>query len=177
MNLKRVQDIINLKFPLLLLCFLDIAISFQVQLKINPSDIIDKRMPSVINATLTSETNTSIELQLSRVEHINSNLPIYTIDGEQITKQNVEEDEFVAFYQDTNHQAVIHVVRQNVTDAPDDFVIKRGEYVDNHIRYSIQPNTRVKREANQLDSTDQSYEVKPVLTPLATMTDYVLPRE
>ncbi|KAK6973699.1 Metalloprotease mig-17 [Biomphalaria glabrata] len=175
MNFKRVQEIINLKFPLFLLCFFDIAISFQVQLKINPSDIIDKRMPSVINVTLTSDTNASTELELSRVEHINSNLPIYTIDGEQITKQNVEEDEFVAFYQDTNHQAVIHVVRQNVTDAPDDFIIKRGEYVDNNIRYSIQPNTRVKREANQLDSTDQSYEVKPVLTPLATMTDYVLP--
>lgn len=51
-------------------------------------------MPSIINVTLTSDTNMStVLLKLSRVEHINSNLPIYTIEDDQITKQQVQEDE------------------------------------------------------------------------------------
>ncbi|KAK6973700.1 Metalloprotease mig-17, partial [Biomphalaria glabrata] len=150
------------------------TISVKVDLDISSDDV--KGMPSIINVTLTSDTNMStVLLKLSRVEHINSNLPIYTIEDDQITKQQVQEDEFVAFYQDTNHQAVIHVVRQNVTDGTDDFIIKRGEYVDQNIRYTIEPNSRKKREANQFDNVNENYEVKRALTPLASLSDYALP--
>ncbi|KAH9487490.1 hypothetical protein Btru_076231 [Bulinus truncatus] len=65
-----------------------------VYLNISFTDVNDNRLPNDINVTFQTDTNTSTELNLKRVDHITSNALIYTIDtdeeGVKIKKENVQ---------------------------------------------------------------------------------------
>ncbi|KAK6973790.1 Metalloprotease mig-17, partial [Biomphalaria glabrata] len=67
------------------------------RLNISASDFTDQGLPSGINVTINAGINSSTELQLSRVDHINSNVPVYTLDagddGVQIERQNLSHNQ------------------------------------------------------------------------------------
>ncbi|KAH9490653.1 Metalloprotease mig-17 [Bulinus truncatus] len=151
-------------------------------LNISSSDVNDNRLPNDINVTFQTDTNISTELNLKRVDHITSNVPIYTIDtdeeGVKIKKEDVKGNENVAFYKDTRNDAVIQVFRQNGTDnQTGDFKITRGEYQQGNVRYSISPAVRSKRQtsehSDQSDLNSERYDIRKIETPRETRRDYM----
>ncbi|KAH9524421.1 hypothetical protein Btru_054503 [Bulinus truncatus] len=155
---------------------------FLLHLNITSTDVSNNALPNDINVTFQTDTNTSTELSLKRVDHITSNVPIYTIDtdeeGVKIKKGDVQGNENVAFYQDTRNDAVIQVFRQNGTDNHnDDFKIMRGEYQQGNVRYSILPVVRSKRQTSQdgdqSDLTSEIYDIRKIETPRETRRDYL----
>ncbi|KAK6973688.1 Metalloprotease mig-17, partial [Biomphalaria glabrata] len=46
---------------------------------INSHGLLDQRLPDDVNVTIRTDVNTSTELQLKRVEHISSNVPVYSV--------------------------------------------------------------------------------------------------
>ncbi|KAH9490655.1 Metalloprotease mig-17 [Bulinus truncatus] len=151
-------------------------------LNISSTDVNDDRLPNDINVIFQTDTNTSTELNLKRVDHITSNVPIYTIDtddeGVKIKKEDVKGNENVAFYQDTRNDAVIQVFRQNSTDnQTGDFKITRGEYQEGNVRYSILPVVRSKRQtsehSDQSDFTIERYDIRKIETSRETWRDYL----
>ncbi|KAH9490658.1 hypothetical protein Btru_045095, partial [Bulinus truncatus] len=160
----------------------DVSRNLCFYLNISSTDVNDNRLPNDINVTFQTDTNTSTELNLKRVDHITSNVPIYTIDtdeeGVKIKKEDVQGNENVAFYQDTRNDAVIQVFRQNGTDdQTEDFKITRGEYREGDVRYSISPVIRSKRQTSedgdQSYLTNDRYDIRKIETPRETLKDYM----
>uniref|UniRef100_A0A2C9KSB2 Uncharacterized protein n=1 Tax=Biomphalaria glabrata TaxID=6526 RepID=A0A2C9KSB2_BIOGL len=154
-------------------CILNGVKSSTVHVNFSSTDLNDKKLPDDISVTIAIGANTSTELQLSRVEHINSTIPVYTIDSDQdglhVRRENIKNDENVAFYQDLDNDAIIQLALTIGSDNHSHkFKIQRGEFQQDDVRYSIKPSTRSKRETSQ---SDDSYEVTPVVTPIRA-TDF-----
>ncbi|KAH9498935.1 hypothetical protein Btru_005394 [Bulinus truncatus] len=158
------------------------TLSYSVYLNFSSADVNDTRLPNDINVTFQSEANTFAELNLKRVDHITSNVPIYTIDtdeeGVKIKKEDVQGNENIAFYQDTKNDAVIQVLRLNDSvGQTEKFIITRGKYRQGDDMYSILPAVRSKRQTSehgdQSDLTSQRYEVMPMKTPTERQTDFM----
>ncbi|KAH9519987.1 hypothetical protein Btru_071415 [Bulinus truncatus] len=168
--------------------------SFDAGTSLAPLMSMTPRLPNDINVTFQSEANTFAELNLKRVDHITSNVPIYTIDtdeeGVKIKKEDVQGNENIAFYQDAKNDAVIQVLRLNdsvgqtekfiITDYNSIFhffINRRGKYRQGDDMYSILPAVRSKRQTSehgdQSDLTSQRYEVMPMKTPTERQTDFM----
>ncbi|XP_055900130.1 uncharacterized protein LOC106052334 isoform X2 [Biomphalaria glabrata] len=179
MSLGWLRD--SYKIICIFLTVLDVVLSVSVRLNISASDLTDQGLPSGINVTINAGINSSTELQLSRVDHINSNVPVYTLDtgddGVQIERQNLSHNQDFAFYHDVQLDAIFQFIRQNSTERQkDEFIIKRGEFQRGDARYSIQPRARSKRDASSTDDqSEQSYDLQPVVIKPAKHADHVEP--
>ncbi|KAK0060318.1 A disintegrin and metalloproteinase with thrombospondin motifs 5, partial [Biomphalaria pfeifferi] len=154
-------------------CIFNGVQSSTVHVNFSSTDLNDKKLPDDISVTIAIGANTSTELQLSRVEHINSTIPVYTLDSDQdglhMRRENINDDENVAFYQDLDNDAIIQLALTiGSENHSHKFKIQRGEFQQDDVRYSIKPSTRSKRENSQ---SDDSYEVTPVVTPVRA-TDF-----
>ncbi|KAH9488712.1 hypothetical protein Btru_059760, partial [Bulinus truncatus] len=172
----------NVCYPVLFLTnAFHLTFSISVYLNISSTDVNDNRLPNDINVTFQTDTNTSTELNLKRVDHITSNVPIYTIDtdeeGVKIKKEDVQGNENVAFYQDTQNDAVIQVSRLNGSEGLTDYIVTRGEYRRGQVRYSILPAVRNKRQTSEDEDQSglrsQRYDVRPIETPTERRTDFM----
>nr|KAI8760926.1 A disintegrin and metalloproteinase with thrombospondin motifs 2-like [Biomphalaria glabrata] len=149
----------------------DTSESLSVPVYINSHGLLDQRLPDDVNVTIRTDVNTSTELQLKRVEHISSNVPVYSVavnnEGGLLFRKRVlqeKPEEETGYYQDVKHEAVIQMLSQvSAGGRKLKPVIARGTYRHDGILYNLQPITRSKRGLSQdSNQSDQSYEIRKV---------------
>ncbi|XP_059177805.1 uncharacterized protein LOC131957117 [Physella acuta] len=162
---------------------LDLISSQAVEVDYTTLEVEGQILPDLVNVTLTTDTNTS-HLQLSRVEHIHLDIPLYSlsVDSNGTFSQRRESSRHrknIGYYQDIHSEAVFQLTRTNNIREKKAKLIIKGEYKHNDERYFIQPEVTPVQQAttSRLPSDEVVYTRTLKRNRPAGNMDYVIPRE
>ncbi|XP_055862856.1 A disintegrin and metalloproteinase with thrombospondin motifs 7-like isoform X2 [Biomphalaria glabrata] len=101
-----------------------------------------KDMPEIVDLKVMS-SKVSTELHLSRVSHIQNDLPVLTLSVDDYgmivhTKANLDNLQMIAFYQDLEHNAAMQVTRYDDTSKPGQHLTFMGQFVMDGIQYTLE---------------------------------------
>ncbi|XP_059177802.1 A disintegrin and metalloproteinase with thrombospondin motifs 6-like [Physella acuta] len=172
------------RLPCVLFVILSVSIGKgqPVEVSYSSQDVEGQILPDLVNVTLTTDTNTS-HLQLSRVEHIHLDIPLYSlsVDSNGTFSQRRESSRHrknVGYYQDAKTQAVFQLTRTNSVRERTSKLSIMGEFKQNNQKYFLKPEVTSTDQATTTTSSPLAsvvYTIKRSKKQPSNLMDYAIP--
>ncbi|XP_059157168.1 zinc metalloproteinase-disintegrin-like cobrin isoform X2 [Physella acuta] len=111
----------------------------------------EHQVPDEVNVTVATAQNATVQLQLTRVAHINFDIPVYLLKADQggqysRSRREITPRENKGFYQDVTNQAYMQIERQQGSDHNEVQLSFKGDFVTDGQVFTLVPPQRMVRD-------------------------------